>query len=217
MERTTRRTQGLQRGPRSVQVVERVRAATLAELARAGFAGLTIDGVAKAANVSRTTIYRRWPTKAALLAAVAEPLLRRYDEDPDTGSLAGDLMALLTAIRDNSVLPEGRALAEAIKSSSAELQELLGAVLDRAIAPFRRALDRAAARGEVGQAEDLDVIAHLAFYGTAFWEQAHGAPPTDDDCRRMLRVLLSGHPAFPGTLPGALAEGPQGREPMPGT
>jgi len=192
MKETTRRTQGLQRGPRSVQVVESVRAATLAELTRTGFAGLTIDAVAKAANVNRTTIYRRWPTKAALLAAVAEPLLRRYDEDPDTGSLSGDLMALMTTIRDNSVLPEGRALAEAINSSSTELQELLNAVLDRALAPFRRALDRAATRGEVDETEDLDVIAHLAFYGTAFWEQAHGSPPTDDDCRRMLRILLTG-------------------------
>jgi len=192
MKETTRRTQGLQRGPRSVQVVESVRAATLAELTRTGFADLTIDAVAKAANVNRTTIYRRWPTKAALLAAVAEPLLRRYDEDPDTGSLSGDLMALMTTIRDNSVLPEGRALAEAINSSSTELQELLNAVLDRALAPFRRALDRAATRGEVDETEDLDVIAHLAFYGTAFWEQAHGSPPTDDDCRRMLRILLTG-------------------------
>lgn len=192
MKGTTRRTQGLQRGPRSAQVVESVRAATLAELARVGFAGLTIDAVARAADVSRTTIYRRWPTKAALLAAIAEPLLRRYDEDPDTGSLGGDLMALLATIRDNSVLPEGRALGEALKSSSAELQELLDAVMDRAVAPLRRALDRAAARGEIHEGEDLDVIAHLAFYGTAFWEQAHGCPPSDDDCQRMLRVLLSG-------------------------
>lgn len=191
MKETTRRTQGLQRGPRSVHVVESVRGATLAELARTGFSGLTIDAVARAANVSRTTIYRRWPTKAALLAAVAEPLLQRYDEDPDTGSLAGDLMALMTIIRDNSVLPEGRALAEAITSSSAELQGLLNAVLDRALAPFHRALDRAQARGELDQAGDPDVIAHLAFYGTVFWEQAHGRPPTDTDCRRMLRVLLS--------------------------
>ena len=53
----------MQRGPRSHQVVEKVRAATMAELARVGFPGLTIEGVAKAANVNRTTIYRRWPSK----------------------------------------------------------------------------------------------------------------------------------------------------------
>jgi AcrR family transcriptional regulator len=192
MSKTTRRTQGLQRGPRSVQIVESVRAATLAELARGGFADLTIDGVARAAKVNRTTIYRRWPTKADLLAAVVEPLLLRYDQDPDTGSLSGDLEALLTKVRDNSVLPEGQAFAEAIKSSSAELQELADTAMERALAPFHRVLNRAAARGEVTRNGDLGIIAHLAFFGVAFWEQAHGTPPTDDDCRRMVRVLLSG-------------------------
>jgi hypothetical protein len=54
MDSSTRRTQGVQRGPRSQRVVEKVRAATMAELARVGFAGLTIEGVAKAANVNRS-------------------------------------------------------------------------------------------------------------------------------------------------------------------
>ncbi|MFI5889831.1 helix-turn-helix domain-containing protein [Actinoplanes sp. NPDC051513] len=53
-----------------------MRAATLAEVVRAGFARLTIDGVAKAAGVNRTTIYRRWPTKAALLVDMVEPPAR---------------------------------------------------------------------------------------------------------------------------------------------
>jgi AcrR family transcriptional regulator len=190
MKATTRRTHGLQHGPRSVQVVESVRAATLAELARTGFAGLTIDAVAKGANVNRTTIYRRWPTKAALLAAVAEPLLRSYDEDPDTGSLSGDFMVLMGTIRHNAALPEGQALSAAINSGSTELLDLLRAVIERALGPFRRALDRAVERGELDRAADLDVTAHLAFYGTVFWQQAHGSPPTDEECRRMLRVLL---------------------------
>ncbi|MCW2626443.1 MAG: transcriptional regulator, partial [Mycobacterium sp.] len=45
MESSTRRTQGVQHGPRSQQVVEKVREATMAELARVGFGGLTIEGV----------------------------------------------------------------------------------------------------------------------------------------------------------------------------
>jgi F420H(2)-dependent quinone reductase len=67
----------------------------MAELARVGFPGLTIEGVAWAANVNRTTIYRRWPCKGALLLAVIEPLLERFDRDPDTGSLDGDLLSLM--------------------------------------------------------------------------------------------------------------------------
>jgi hypothetical protein len=104
MDASTRRTRGVQRGPRSHQVVEKVRAATMAELARVGFPGLTIEGVAKAANVNRTTIYRRWPSKAALLLAVLEPGLERFDHDPDTGSLGDDLLALMLMIGETAAL-----------------------------------------------------------------------------------------------------------------
>src|ERR1700731_5059526 len=93
MDRSTRRTTGVQRGPRSQRVVEKVRKAPMAELARVGFAGLTIEGVAKAANVNRTTIYRRWPSKGALLLAVLEPGLERFDQYLDTVSATGDLLA----------------------------------------------------------------------------------------------------------------------------
>jgi AcrR family transcriptional regulator len=79
----------------------------MAELARVRFAGLTIEEVAKAAIVNRTTIYRRWPSKGALLLAVLEPG-QLFDHDPDTGSLDGDLLALMLLMRETSALPEGR-------------------------------------------------------------------------------------------------------------
>ncbi|GAA2683094.1 hypothetical protein GCM10010428_52180 [Actinosynnema pretiosum subsp. pretiosum] len=180
----------MQHGPRSRQVVEAVRAATLAELARAGFTGVTMDGVARAAGVNRTTLYRRWPTKAALLADVVEPLLARYDADPGTGSLRGDLLALMTAIRDNAARPEGRALIAAAATGAPELDELVRAANARTLGAFHRALASAGERGEpVG---DAGVIAHLVFHGVVMWEQAHGAPPGDADLGRILEALLPG-------------------------
>ncbi|MBM2614094.1 TetR/AcrR family transcriptional regulator [Actinoplanes sp. LDG1-06] len=175
---TARRTRGLQTGPRSTQVIENVRAATLAELARAGFGGLTIEGVARAAGVNRTTIYRRWPTKAALLAAVVEPLLEQYDHDPRTGSVRGDVLAIMLMIRDNAARPEGRALVEAVRAGgTGELGDLLAVVTSRAMAPFRRA-------------GVSDLIAHLAFAGVVMWDQTHDGPPGDSDCAGMLDALM---------------------------
>ncbi|WP_328475361.1 TetR/AcrR family transcriptional regulator [Actinoplanes sp. NBC_00393] len=190
MTDSTRRTRGLRHGPRGAQVVEKVRAATLAELARAGFAGLTIDGVAKAAGVNRTTIYRRWPSKAALLAAMVEPVLERYDTDPDTGSVQQDLLALLLMIRDNTALPEGLALTEAVVASGGELHDLMRTTIDRAMAPFHRALERAVARGEMSAATDVRMIAYLAFHGVVMWEPTHESPPSDLDCARIARTVL---------------------------
>jgi AcrR family transcriptional regulator len=150
-------------------VVEKVREATMAELARVGFPGLTIEGVAKAANVNRTTIYRRWPSKDALLLAVLEPGLERFDQDPDTGSLDGDLLALMLMIGETAALSEWQAVHRAVGSRADELKDLVDTVNDRALGAFRRAFDRARARGGVGPTDDTEMIAHLTFFGVLLW------------------------------------------------
>ena len=191
MDISTRRTRGVQLGPRSRQVVEKVRAATMAELARVGFGGLTIEGVAKAANVNRTTIYRRWPSKAALLLAVLEPGLERFDHDPDTGSLGGDLLALMLQIGETAALPPWQAVHRAVGSTSDELKELVDTVNDRALGAFHRAFDRASVRGELAPTDDTEMIAHLAFFGVVLWRETRERAPTEEECRRILRVVLA--------------------------
>jgi AcrR family transcriptional regulator len=191
MESSTRRTQGVQHGPRSQQVVEKVREATMAELARVGFGGLTIEGVAKAANVNRTTIYRRWPSKGALLLAVLEPGLERFDHDPDTGSLAADLLALMLMMGETAALPPGQAVHRAVGTTSDELKELVEAVNERALGAFHRAFDRASARGELAPTDDTEMIAHLAFFGAVLWQETRERTPSEDECRRILRIVLA--------------------------
>jgi AcrR family transcriptional regulator len=191
MDGSTRRTTGVQRGPRSQQVVEKVREATISELARLGFPGLTIEGVAKAANVNRTTIYRRWPSKDALLLAVLEPGLERFDQEPDTGSPDGDLLALMLIIGETAALSEWQAVHRAVGSPSEELKELVDTVNDRALGAFRRAFDRARARGEVEPTDDTEMIAHLAFFGVLLWREARQCSPREEECPRILRVVLA--------------------------
>ena len=67
--------------------------ATLRMLGTQGVAGMTIEGVAADAGVGKTTIYRRWPTKTALILAAISDLVPPGDP-PDTGSMAGDMAAL---------------------------------------------------------------------------------------------------------------------------
>lgn len=163
----------------------------MAELARVGFPGLTVEGVAKAANVNRTTIYRRWPSKGALLLAVLEPGLERFNQDPDTGSLDGDLLALMRLMVETAALPSGQAVHRAVGSISDELKELVDTVNDRGLGAFRRAFDRARARGEVGPTDDTEMITHLAFFGVVLWGETHERAPTEEECRRILRVVLA--------------------------
>ncbi len=62
-------------------------------MTRSGLGGVSIDEVARASGVAKTTIYRHWPTRAALLIDACSQLGGPH-EAPDTGSLRGDLYAL---------------------------------------------------------------------------------------------------------------------------
>jgi AcrR family transcriptional regulator len=69
------------------------------ELTEAGFAGLTMEAVAGRARTGIAVLYRRWANKDELVLAALEHYRRaRPVEIPDTGTLRGDLLALLTAI-----------------------------------------------------------------------------------------------------------------------
>jgi AcrR family transcriptional regulator len=80
--------------PRSAGIEANVFAAVQTRIISDGFAGLTIDRIARTAGVPKSTIYRRWGTLPALLATAIEAYYQRdFAEPPDTGSLAGDLAA----------------------------------------------------------------------------------------------------------------------------
>ncbi|MBC8077633.1 MAG: TetR/AcrR family transcriptional regulator [Chloroflexales bacterium] len=57
-----------------------------------GFERLSVDAVAKRCAASKATIYRRWPSKIALVVAAAAALYPVPDI-PDTGNLREDLVA----------------------------------------------------------------------------------------------------------------------------
>ncbi|MEV4188745.1 TetR/AcrR family transcriptional regulator, partial [Streptosporangium canum] len=81
--------------PRKEQQIFR---ATLELLAGKGYDGLTVEGVAERSGVNKTTIYRWWPSKAALLAAALVEADLLAMEPPDTGSLRKDLEALVQGV-----------------------------------------------------------------------------------------------------------------------
>ena len=75
-----------------------IRAAILRLLADVGYGALTMDAVASEAGVGKATIYRRWRTKQDLVVDTISDLTRAEATAPDTGSLEGDLRALLHSL-----------------------------------------------------------------------------------------------------------------------
>lgn len=71
--------------------------AAWAELVEAGFAKLTMESVAARAKTGVAVLYRRWPNKNELvLAAIGHYGTTHPVDIPDTGSLRGDMIGLLT-------------------------------------------------------------------------------------------------------------------------
>jgi AcrR family transcriptional regulator len=69
------------------------------ELVEVGFAGLTMESVAARAQTGVAVLYRRWANKDQLVLAAIEHYGRaRPVEIPDTGTLRGDLLALMTSM-----------------------------------------------------------------------------------------------------------------------
>ncbi len=66
------------------------------ELVEVGFARLTMESVATRAKTGVAVLYRRWPNKDDLVLAAIRHYGAMYPVDvPDTGSLRGDMIALL--------------------------------------------------------------------------------------------------------------------------
>ncbi|MEV7444619.1 helix-turn-helix domain-containing protein [Streptomyces sp. NPDC091204] len=62
-------------------------------MAAVGYGRLSVDSIVKRAAVSKAAVYRRWPSKADMVAAMIAEVATRTVDMPDTGSLRGDLVA----------------------------------------------------------------------------------------------------------------------------
>jgi AcrR family transcriptional regulator len=144
--------------PRSEEAHRAILAAVVELLPEHGLDGLTIEAVAARAGVGKTTIYRRWDTKSELVLEAIEQL-RPPGPPPDTGSLIGDLNALVAIQRERLEASQLPRVIPRVLSESLEDPELHAQIVERAVKPIRDILEqivrRALDRGELR--EDLDV------------------------------------------------------------
>jgi AcrR family transcriptional regulator len=137
-------------------------------LAETGYDGMTVDMVAARAKAGKATLYRRWPSKAELVIdAVA--CLKKNDLEaaniPDTGTLRGDLIAM---IRTPSIQDADRKLRvmAGLASMISRSPELAVAAREAIVAPRitlnRMFLQRAVDRGEISTDADLDLVATIS-------------------------------------------------------
>lgn len=135
--------------------------AALEIVGEVGFTKLTIEAVAARAGVGKQTIYRWWPSKAAVLleAVVPEGLDPLTVELPDTGDLAADLRTVLRGTVDELNNPKLEAPTRALSAETQNDPELAQVLNERILEPQLQAyVRRLRAAQEVGQvAEGIDL------------------------------------------------------------
>ena len=174
--------------------------AALDLIAAEGYGALTTAAVAAQAGASTASLYRRWPTKHALVADVARTLTRDALGDIDTGTLAGDLRELVG--RKRALFARVGSVVLALLAEAGHDDELRlilrQEVLDETAGRLEAVLDRAVARGELPEpTQDLVPALSLAIVGGGLLRRAlastgspeTAAPVAGGEERLILRAL----------------------------
>ena len=197
--------QGLQRQPasragrpRDPSTQDAILRAALDGLAELGYDRLSMDEIAARAHAGKGALYRRWPSKAALVVAAVMAWREQAAAVtvPDTGSLSGDIAAMIAAVPDfDEAASQQMAVIVGLASAAMRDPELRAALADNLLARpralFRAVRDHAVARGEIAGDRELDLIPDIVI-GLNMLRILLGETPDRDYVSRVLTTII--HP-----------------------
>jgi AcrR family transcriptional regulator len=186
--------------PRSERARRAILKAAGELLERHGFTAVTMERIAERAGVSKATIYRWWPNKAAVMTDSFLELMVPDTSPLDTGSAREDLKLRLRGLAHVLAGRSGRFVAALIAESQTD-PEVAEALRTQWISVRRREtrplLRRGIERGELRSDLDLEVAID-ALYGPVYWRMLTGyAPLSDDFVDRLVDHVIVGLRAFP--------------------
>jgi AcrR family transcriptional regulator len=179
-------------GKRRKEPHQAVLKAAFSLLARVGYAGITMDGLAKEAGVGKPTLYRWWSSKAEILLEAVTADAQETLPAPHTGSLRGDLEAYL--VRLFELLAAGGAAIARSLIAEAGLDVVFAQRFRETFIASRRAevlalLERAA--GELRPGASLETLAD-AFFGPVWYRLMLHETLGPDEAAAMVDQFLDG-------------------------
>jgi AcrR family transcriptional regulator len=181
---------------RSARSHRAIVAATQELLVERGYRELTIEGVAARAGVGKQTIYRWWPSKAAL---VLEAYLAGSEEvarPAESGVLLEDVRALVHWLIDVLAQPIGGRVVAGLVADLQHDRDLAEG-FHRDVVPTRRSamlavLEGGRKRGELRAEADLE-LAVDALHGAVFYRLLFSGEPLDAEfTARLARQVIAG-------------------------
>ena len=186
--------------PRSAAADRRILDAALRLLLDEGYTGLSLEGVAAAAGVGKTTIYRRYRDKRELAAAAVSGFVEEVAPTYDTGDSRGDLLALMTEVYGilaglGFFRMMGTLLVEERRNP-----ELLERFRERVIHPnrqrIRTILEGARHRGDLRPDAELEIAVDM-FAGALIARHLTGPEPSPAWMQALIDQVWSGIAAGP--------------------
>jgi AcrR family transcriptional regulator len=151
-------------------------------LSEGGIGGVSVDEVSRRSGVSKTTIYRHWPSRSALLLDACSKIGGRAQR-PDSGSLEGDMSTLAERLAEELstgawavVLPSIIDAAE----RDPEIAQLHASLHAGFMQPFFEAIVSARDRGELTQDRDPAKMV-AAIVGPLFYRRWFSKEPIDKE------------------------------------
>ncbi|WP_171166323.1 TetR/AcrR family transcriptional regulator [Streptomyces sp. I05A-00742] len=196
------RTSGRTGRPRSAEADRAILDATRAALVELGWGKLTMGDVAARAGVAKTTLYRRWAGKNALVVDAVADLFDEHLELPDRGSLQADIEGVVLRFATLLDRPETKTALMAVVAEStrdeALRERIRSAIVDRQKMLVLVGRERAQARGELPREEEPAVAARTAdlifdvIAGAVVHRTLVSAEPVDVEWARGFTALLIG-------------------------
>lgn len=180
--------------PRVERSREVVLSATLDLLAEVGYGELTIEGVAARSGVAKSTIYRHWKGKLALITDAFTELRRYEDGLATTGTVQERITLILADLAVRVTDPDWRvrclpALIDASARSS-EVAELCRDLSERAMGTLVGVLDDGVATGELPPGTDTELLADALVAPLMLRALFHRPTPTPDEIPALVEQLL---------------------------
>jgi AcrR family transcriptional regulator len=166
---------------------EVVMATTYELLSEEGLAGVTVDAVARRSGVAKTTIYRHWPSREALLLDACAQMGPHFDI-PDAGSFPNDLRALAQRVVEQLLAGPYAAILLSLMDAAErnpDLAALLAAAQTKLVEAVRTILARARARGELRRLPEASDVAALTV-GPLLYRRLFSHEPLSEACFRLV-------------------------------
>ncbi len=169
--------------------------AAIIELAREGYAGLTMEGVTRRAGVGKAALYRRWSGKEEMIIEILLESKLVIIQAPNTGSLGGDVEQYLTDAVKLLKRPLSKKILPDLYAQMTRETRLGHTIKEQVQKPklkvINQIVSQAISRKEMPESADY-IMAYDLLAGPLYWHGLISQETTNDEyINRLTRVITT--------------------------